>query len=93
MLRETNIPIIFLKFEELLQHPKESLTKVFMLLLNKNDLSGTVIENRIHEVLQLGHGATQVYPMKKKSEKYKKTESFYLSNLQIISSTIATLCI
>ena len=56
--RKKKTPMHFLKFEELRDNPKRCLTEVFQFLLGQNDLSGTVIEKRIDEVLELGHGAT-----------------------------------
>ena len=58
------IPVYYLKFEELRENPKICLNEVFSFLLEKKDLSGSVIEKRIQDVLDLGHSATQAYRMK-----------------------------
>jgi hypothetical protein len=38
------VPILFLKFEELKDEPKETLTQTFKFMLGLDDLQGTVIE-------------------------------------------------
>lgn len=43
---------------------------MFKFLLNADDLTGTVIERRIDEVIGLGAKATQAYKMKKPSTAY-----------------------
>ena len=51
LINDNNVPMIFLKFEQLIEQPKESLASVFKFLLNTNDLTGTVAEKKIDEVL------------------------------------------
>ena len=74
----------FLKFEELRDNPKRCLTEVFMFLLGTNDLTGTVIEKRIDEVLALGHEATQVYKVKSTDKKFSNIEKFTKSQIDFI---------
>jgi len=52
------VPVYFIKFEELVKEPKKQLQDVFKFLLNLDNLEGTVIEQRIEEVLAMGEGAT-----------------------------------
>ena len=71
ILRERQVPIIFLKFEQLRTEPREHLFDVFRFLLAKKDLSGTYVEHRIDEVLALGHSATQSYKLKPTDGKFQ----------------------
>ena len=57
-MREKKVPMHFLKFEELRENPRVCLREVFQFLLGVEDLTGTVIEKRIDDVLALGHKAT-----------------------------------
>ena len=41
-----------MKFEELKDEPKKTLTDTFRFMLGVNDLSGTVIEKRIDEAIE-----------------------------------------
>jgi len=47
-----NVPILFLKFEELKDEPKKTLTDTFKFMLGVDDLSGTVVERRIDEAIE-----------------------------------------
>jgi len=57
-MRDRKVPVYYVKFEELRENPRKCLQEVFEFLLGVEDISGTVIEKRIDEVLELGHGAT-----------------------------------
>ena len=58
LLRTNKVPVLFLKFDELKAEPKQCLHQVFKFLLNVNDLSGTVVEKRIDDVIDMGSEAT-----------------------------------
>ena len=51
LYRDRNVPVYFVKYEEMLAEPKATLRSVFKFLLNVNDINGTVIEKRINEVI------------------------------------------
>ena len=71
------MPIYFLKFEELVKNPEELLQEVFKFLLDTEDISGTVIERRIKEIVDLGASATQAYKVKGVAPKYKKSSDMF----------------
>lgn len=48
---EKKVPILFLKFEELKDEPKETLESTFKFLFGVDSLSGTVIEKRIQDAI------------------------------------------
>ena len=54
-------PVYFFRFEDVLKNPREELRNLMMFILGIDDLDGTVIEKRIDEVLALGSAASQVY--------------------------------
>ena len=56
--------VYFVKFEDLKRNTKSVLTEVFQFLFESSNLSGTIIEKRIDEVLNLDSKETQAYKMK-----------------------------
>lgn len=52
LYRERNVPVYFVKYEEMLAEPKATLRSIFKFLLNVNTINGTVIEKRINEVIK-----------------------------------------
>jgi hypothetical protein len=45
--RSKEVPVYFFRFEDLLSNPECELSKIFSVSLGVNDLSGTIIEQRI----------------------------------------------
>ena len=62
--RERRLPILFLRFEDLVMNPEPELIKIMRFLIDRDDLSGTNAERRIKEVLSMGEQATQTYSLK-----------------------------
>ena len=52
------------------EQPKEILSEIFSFLLGVTDITGTVIDRRIAEVLGLGHEATTLYKTKTTDKKF-----------------------
>ena len=69
-LREKNLPMYFLKFEELRDNPRPLLLEVFSFLFGVTDVRGTGVEKRIDEVIAMGHDATKLYKTKKSDKKF-----------------------
>ena len=87
-MKEKKTPIHFLKFEELRENPKRCLNDVFKFLLGQEDLSGTVIEKRIDEIVALGHGATQAYKVKTTDKKFNNIDKFTKDQQNYIISNL-----
>ena len=51
---ETNCPIYFFRFEDVLLNPRQELQNLFKFILGMESLEGTVIERRIEDVLNMG---------------------------------------
>lgn len=48
------MPILFIRFEDLVMNPEPELYNMMSFLLGKRDLAGTNAERRIKEVLAMG---------------------------------------
>lgn len=90
--RENKIPIYFLKFEELREKPREKLLEVFSFMLGETDLTGTVIEKRIDEVLSLGHNATKVYATKSTDKKFNNIDKYTQKQKDQITTNLHDYC-
>lgn len=67
MMREAKfrkVPIIFIRFEDLVKDSEPWLYQTMKFLLGKSDLTNTNAERRIKEVLAMGTEATQAYALK-----------------------------
>ena len=90
---QKKVPVIFLKFEELRNEPREHLFDVFRFLLAKKNLSGTYVEHRIDEVLAMGHEVTQAYKVKTTDGKFNVTMDRYTLELQTyVKTELADYC-
>lgn len=59
-----NVPLLFIRFEDLVMNPEPELYNLMRFMLGKRDLTGTNAERRIKEVLSMGQKATQTYSLK-----------------------------
>lgn len=59
--RERDVPIFFVKFEQLVAEPQKSLEDIFKFLLDCKDIENTVVQRRIKEVVELGAETRQPY--------------------------------
>ena len=62
--RSRQVPVLFVRFEDLVTNPEPELYRMMKFLLGEMDLSGTNAERRIKEVLAMGSKATQTYSLK-----------------------------
>ena len=72
-----------MKFEELKDEPKQTLTDVFKFMLGVDDIKGTVVEQRIDDAIEADRkGATQAYKIKPMQEGYKTHEDMFSQEQQ-----------
>lgn len=53
--KNQDVPIFFVRFEDLLVEPKQQLTEVFKFILSSPSLVGTAVEKRISEIVEVGN--------------------------------------
>ena len=63
------VPILFIRFEDLVMNPEPELYNLMRFMLGTRDLAGTNAERRIKEVLAMGTSATQTYSLKDSTKK------------------------
>lgn len=61
MANQTDKPIYFFRFEDVMTNPRVELRNLMKFILGIDDLEGTVIEQRIEDVISMGSSSTQVY--------------------------------
>jgi len=76
-LREENIPILWVRFEDLVDNPKESLCDLSRFFLNIQDIKGTNAERNVERVISKGKKATQTYDLKEKQQRFNKSRGLY----------------
>lgn len=57
----TNKPVYFFRFEDILAKPEEELRELFKFILNMDDIEGSVVEQRITDVMGMGAKKNQTY--------------------------------
>ena len=62
--RHRDVPMLFIRFEDLVMNPEPELYNLMRFLLGIRDLTGTNAERRIREVLAMDAKATQTYNLK-----------------------------
>ena len=58
MARNTDRPIYFFRFEDVLANPKRELEDLMSFILGMDSVEGTVLEKRIEDILALGVAST-----------------------------------
>ena len=61
MAEESNIPIYFFRFEDVIHNPGKELKEIFRFILGLETIEGTVIEHRIDEVMSWSKEKNQSY--------------------------------
>ena len=61
MAETTDKPVYFFRFEDILANPEAELRELFKFILNIDSLEGTVIEQRIKDVIAMGTKKSQAY--------------------------------
>jgi len=62
--RNAKVPILFIRFEDLINNPESELVNLMRFLTHLKDIEGTNAQRRIKEVLAKGKSATQTYSLK-----------------------------
>ena len=62
--RARKVPVLFVRFEDLVSRPEPELYKMMKFILGERDLTGTNAERRIKEVMAMGSAATVTYSLK-----------------------------
>jgi len=57
----TNKPVYFFRFEDILDNPEQELRELFKFILGLENIEGTVIEKRIMDVMGMGSKKNQTY--------------------------------
>lgn len=66
MFKGRNVPVFFVRFEQLLAEPQKTLEEVFRFLLDSKDVENTVVQRRIKDVVAMAPEDIQIYPVDKK---------------------------
>ena len=77
LAKQRRIPILFLRFEDMLMDPEPQLRNIMRFLLGIDDLNGTNAERRVKEVINLGHQATQTYKLKQSTLRFNSQGKRY----------------
>lgn len=67
--KERQVPILFVRFEDLVLDPEPELRNLLKFLLGIRDLTGTNAERRIREVLAMDKASTQTYTLKESTRR------------------------
>lgn len=59
-----SLPVLFVRFEDLVTDPEPELANIMKFLLNVTDITGTNAERRVKEVIAKGKDATTLYQLK-----------------------------
>ena len=72
-----NVPVLFVRFEDLVSDPESQLMNIMRFLIGKRDLSGTNAERRVKEVIAKGANATVTYDLKEGTRKFNSNAHRY----------------
>lgn len=61
MAEKTDKPIYFFRFEDVMTNPRQELKNLMKFILGMESTEGTVLEQRIEDVLAMGKEANQTY--------------------------------
>jgi len=85
--RLKELPVLFVRFEDLVVNPEPQLRNIMMFLNNMTDLTGTNAERRVLEVIAKGKDATVVYSLKDNTrslatnhKRYTKEQMSFIEN-------------
>ena len=80
--RARQVPILFVRFEDLVMDPEPELERMMKFFLGEVDLSGTNAERRVKEVIAKGAQATVTYQLKDTTRKYNSNARLYTEEQQ-----------
>ena len=61
MAENTDKPVYFFRFEDILTNPEAELRNLFKFILGVESIDGTVVEQRIKDVMAMGAKKNQTY--------------------------------
>lgn len=61
-----DVPVYYIRYEDLYMNPQKTLEEVFCFLLDLSSIEGLNIQQRITEVVSMGHSASVIYAQKVK---------------------------
>ena len=61
LAKKSDAPIYFFRYEDVLANPRQELQSLMKFILGMDSIEGTVIEQRIEDVLAMGKASSQVY--------------------------------
>ena len=61
MAENTDRPIYFFRFEDVMANPRVELQNLMKFILGMDSIEGTVLEQRIEDVVSMGAASTQIY--------------------------------
>ena len=59
--KNQDLPVYFVRFEDLTANPKSVLEEIFKFFLDTNNLEGTVVEQRIKDICDQGKETSIIY--------------------------------
>ena len=71
------LPILFVRFEDLVTDPEPQLSNIMRFLLGIKHIEGTNAERRIKEVIAKGAAATRTYDLKESTLKFDANKVRY----------------
>ena len=88
---EDKQPLYIVRYEDLVTSPKETLMGLMSYLLEVEDLSGSMAEKRIDEVVAAGSSAAQTYKLKSTTGQFNIHANKYTeAQLQLIKDTLGS---
>ena len=75
--RARQVPILFVRFEDLVMNPEPVLERMMKFFLGEVDIRGTNAERRVKEVIAMGAQATVTYQLKDTTKKYNGNITMY----------------
>lgn len=85
--KQQRIPIHYVRYEDLLQHPSDTLKSLFSYILGLESIEGTVMEARIDDIIDEGPHVSYHYPLKRDMNIYKSAPLFEDPELKEVLET------
>lgn len=74
---QKEVPVLWVRFEDLVTNPKQCLSQVMRFLLNMDDISGTNAERRIDEVCAKSKSSLISYKLKESTLRFNANRKRY----------------
>lgn len=76
-LIDSGVPVFCTRYEIIVKDPKSALTDVFEFMFNLESMEGTMLEQRLKEVLEMGQSATRTYKPKTAERIYASDDDMF----------------